>query len=235
MRTNERRIPAACGFAWGSVALCQVSQSIRAPRPGVATPTPPRAPQGSSTSRGRCTGERWGRRWLAIRVCGAALLWNKGAPQTGSTSPGGNAFRRDSCTTAGVNQSTDKPLAKHRNVSGKDSPKDPCLTNPGRRTAVCDRARPPGADGLMQVLIREGGRARGGGGLQADSLQSQAKARAVLKAGRGGGKGVWDPKVLVPKDFPSRKFPSFPRWSLWSGGGGSRGGCGVDPLCGKPK
>ena len=44
--------------------------------------------------------------------------------------------------------------------------------------------------------------------------------RAVLEGGGGGG---WDPKICVPKmaqpDFPCCKFPFFPLWSIWSGGG----------------
>ena len=48
----------------------------------------------------------------------------------------------------------------------------------------------------------------------------------MLTTGGGGGEGVWDPKVCVPKrarpDFPNCKFRFFPRWSLWSGGGGGR-------------
>ena len=40
----------------------------------------------------------------------------------------------------------------------------------------------------------------------------------------GGGEGVWDPKNLCTKtarpDFPDGEFRFFPRWSLWSGGGG---------------
>ena len=54
-----------------------------------------------------------------------------------------------------------------------------------------------------------------------------------VRAGGGGfnpkdaleeGGGVRDPKVCVPKivrpDFPDGTFCFFPRWSLWSGGGG---------------
>ena len=45
--------------------------------------------------------------------------------------------------------------------------------------------------------------------------------RKVLKKGGGGG---WDPHFCVRKmaqeDFPCRKFRCFPRWSLWSWGGG---------------
>ena len=51
---------------------------------------------------------------------------------------------------------------------------------------------------------------------------------------RGGGGGGWDPKVCVPKmtrsGFPDGNFGFFPRWSLWSGGGGSRGRGGTPPL-----
>ena len=67
---------------------------------------------------------------------------------------------------------------------------------------------------------------RGGGG---------SDPREVLEGGEGGEGGVWDPKVCVPKmarpDFPSRKFRFFPRWSLWSGGGGTgvQGGGGLPP------
>ena len=55
--------------------------------------------------------------------------------------------------------------------------------------------------------------------------------------GRGGGKGnirrregrgVWDPTVCVPamaqQDVPYCLFRFFPRWSIWSWGGGVRGG-----------
>ena len=58
--------------------------------------------------------------------------------------------------------------------------------------------------------------------------------RLRLAERRGeGGEGVWDPKVCVPKltgsDFPNGTFRFFPRWSLWSWGGGvpppSSGGC----------
>ena len=45
-----------------------------------------------------------------------------------------------------------------------------------------------------------------------------------LLLSRGGGEGVLDPKLGVPKmarpDFPSCKFRFFPLWSLWSGEGG---------------
>ena len=48
---------------------------------------------------------------------------------------------------------------------------------------------------------------------------------------RGG--GVWDPKVCAPtmarSDFPNGKFHVFPRWSLWSGGGGG-GSYGCRPF-----
>ena len=57
----------------------------------------------------------------------------------------------------------------------------------------------------------------------------------LLSRGGGGGEGVLDPKLGVPKmarpDFPYCKFRFFPRWSLWSGEGG-RGvwGEGSPPL-----
>ena len=38
--------------------------------------------------------------------------------------------------------------------------------------------------------------------------------------------GVWDPKLvrkMAPPDFPDGKLRFFPRWSLWSGGGGVNG------------
>ena len=50
---------------------------------------------------------------------------------------------------------------------------------------------------------------------------------------RGGG-GVWDPKVCVPEmarqDFPNGKFRFFPRWPLWSWGGGGVSSCGCQPF-----
>ena len=61
----------------------------------------------------------------------------------------------------------------------------------------------------------------------------RARVRDVVEE-RGGG-GVWDPKVCVPKMadqiFPMGNFVFFPRWSLWSAGGGRvvQGG-GAPPL-----
>ena len=47
--------------------------------------------------------------------------------------------------------------------------------------------------------------------------------RGYWKRGGGGG-GIWDPKVCIPKmarqDFPECKSRCLARWSLWSGGGG---------------
>ena len=56
----------------------------------------------------------------------------------------------------------------------------------------------------------------------------------------GGGGGVWAPKGCAPKmarpDGPNGKCHVFPRWSLWSRGGGVQGyppppsSCGVQPF-----
>ena len=61
-----------------------------------------------------------------------------------------------------------------------------------------------------------------------DAVITKTPGREVLTTTRNvnvsGGGGGGDPKVCVPKraqsDFPNRKFRLFPRWSLWSGGGG---------------
>ena len=77
---------------------------------------------------------------------------------------------------------------------------------------------------------RGGGVGRGqgeGGGVGCGEREGGGGGRGQ---GRGGGRGgVWDPKVWVPKrarsSFPDCNFRVFPRWSLWSGGGGGPWGC----------
>ena len=66
-----------------------------------------------------------------------------------------------------------------------------------------------------------------------------ARGGLTAEERRGGGgawRGVWDPKVCVPKmarsALPDCKLRVFPRWSLWSGGGGGAQG-GDPPPCGK--
>ena len=62
------------------------------------------------------------------------------------------------------------------------------------------------------------------------ALQRSRQANSRREEGGGGGgawRGVWDPKVCVPKmarpALPDCKLRFFPRWSLWSGRGGAGG------------
>ena len=58
--------------------------------------------------------------------------------------------------------------------------------------------------------------------------QQGARAGKYWKGGEGRGGGVWVPKTCVPEKaqniFHVVKFRFFLQWSLWSGGGGPRGG-----------
>ena len=71
---------------------------------------------------------------------------------------------------------------------------------------------------------------------RAPKTNAMRHAQGCAERGCGEG-GVWDSKVCVPKmarpEFSNGKFRLFPRWSLWSGGGGVQGGGG--DLCPKQK